>query len=93
MGSLLISQEFLLIFHATVLSPKHMAGQQLGSSAEDAFRREKLSVDMKTCLRISRELFCLHPLQKKKLCIRNLLPGFFDKCLIVCTDQTLNHIN
>lgn len=38
MHSLLVSQELLLIFHATVLSPKQMANQQLGPTAEDPFR-------------------------------------------------------
>lgn len=51
MESSLASREFLLIFHATVLSPKQTADQQLGPSAEDPFRGGWLSVGMKTCLR------------------------------------------
>lgn len=46
----LVSQEFVLIIHAIVLSPKQMADQQLGPSTEESFRVEKLSADKTTCL-------------------------------------------
>lgn len=66
MGSSLVSQELLLIFHATVLSPKQMADQAIRPLC-----RRPLHGRATLCgcegLFTSREVFVYYPLQKKAL--------------------------